>query len=849
MESFWLSIGEDFDIFLCEDTPSIQIRGDTTSRSRSEKLPELSFTLDEYCKVWEEAKENNKIGILGKWFQNSTQELLHQFQMDALTDEGKAVIIKFLSICGHIHVAKQQKPIKMDFGENLEERPTSNILENMLTDSQMCDCGSLLVHMLHGFKNGCPGKSSQYQAMYAGNDDEIPNDALHNQTTSTRVDDESLSDSLHGETVCTRTADDEILCDTMQSETVCTRSDDEILDHTMQSKLMYTRTDDETLNNTMQNETTYTRSDDETATDTLNNQTASIRGDNETLSVTSCDQNACTRTDDETVDDTLCDQTLCTRTDDEVLTVIDQTVSSNDDIVHNEGLNCQAQSSEKWDNATTQEQDEELHHETSWTITDDIVPKVKVEFDATAWPKLLSRLSDGNKSTDTDNTVAKSDNTSVVVNDGAGTSREVPEETIKIKIEDSSETFCSGVTKRKFQTLESSYNCTTSEDETVSESSAIAAEYIAIEMSEVGEDTSAKKIKIEGVSGNSPCDSHLNSANSWTAQIECSASPDYFGNHPSIAGTVPNNVGCDPNQAGTDPNIVVMTPNHDVPHANDSMLSQQNTVLSQQNTVVSQQSTVMSRQSAVPAQHSGGSSILRSMFFNDASTEINNLRRDEEKPFACYCGRKFESEGLMKMHELYHKGGNPNQYSCDKCGERFDVKSDLETHFVSYHQTDEANHTCDACGQTFEYKTHLQGHYRLVHAKRNKCEICKLEFERASELRVHLITHKQPKSYRCDSCNICFDEKSAMSEHKKLHIKKLQKDKSGLFYSATKKCFVFTVGNTFECEVCDQIFTSKRLIETHVWMTHKQLHPYECEICGNIFRTRHSLNRHYLFSH
>ena len=48
----------------------------------------------------------------------------------------------------------------------------------------------------------------------------------------------------------------------------------------------------------------------------------------------------------------------------------------------------------------------------------------------------------------------------------------------------------------------------------------------------------------------------------------------------------------------------------------------------------------------------------------------------------------------------------------------------------------------------------------------------------------------------------------------------------------------------YKCEICNQSFTQKGNLDTHIKKIHEEFEPFKCEICDKIFKQKGNLEAH-----
>lgn len=249
-----------------------------------------------------------------------------------------------------------------------------------------------------------------------------------------------------------------------------------------------------------------------------------------------------------------------------------------------------------------------------------------------------------------------------------------------------------------------------------------------------------------------------------------------------------------------------------------------------------------------------------------------------EKPFDCnVCGRKFRQRHHLNIHLTTHTGERP--YACDQCDLRFPCRSALNNHKAKLHPGDgrqkkeapcqayldfdnvqthivqkKKSYDCTLCNEQFatkferdeHKKTHLTEklfvcelcglqcsskcslifHNLRIHAvdKSFSCAKCTRRFSCKSDLRNHMVTHKNEKMHACDQCQKRFNHKTGLRAHKLKH--------SG------EKPFVC------DFDTCTQKFAQKFKLNEHKKKVHLAVKPFACGECESTFSSLYNLNRH-----
>ncbi|XP_054720723.1 zinc finger protein 423-like, partial [Uloborus diversus] len=213
-------------------------------------------------------------------------------------------------------------------------------------------------------------------------------------------------------------------------------------------------------------------------------------------------------------------------------------------------------------------------------------------------------------------------------------------------------------------------------------------------------------------------------------------------------------------------------------------------------------------------------------------------------------------------------------YECSKCPCVFGNAIDLGKHQRSHghdvtikqESIDRMSNVCPTCGMEFNSKDDLRGHMMLIHSstplreafasdikpgmarhdlynfeeekqpeensskgvrekKSFECPVCKKQFTRKENRKLHMKTHHQnpgPKTFSCSHCDKVFLKRSQVKDHMRTHI----------------------TSTTHPCEICDESFPSTSLLRRHLKDVHKRKYEHTCIVCSELFDTNDQLDAH-----
>lgn len=272
------------------------------------------------------------------------------------------------------------------------------------------------------------------------------------------------------------------------------------------------------------------------------------------------------------------------------------------------------------------------------------------------------------------------------------------------------------------------------------------------------------------------------------------------------------------------------------------------------------------------SQCSKGLSSLPALVWHEKS--IHHVHYSGEKKFQCkMCSTKCHTEAHLNLHvkaKHENQSGNVPCFECDICGLVMHSMRVYNAHKRKLHMVDDGNNkfVCEFCGKAYKRKDVLRWHTKTQHMgikrpRKNEadkertyqCDKCEKSFKRRQHLDDHIsLKHKSKDSslkYKCDRCTESFLRPHNLEYHtNKVHLQEKPykcKNCNEAFYSAVAMRKHFRLcslpdSERYSCEVCAQLFTTKRNLRMHSEAMHT-LNPLTCE-CGVVVKWRSSLAKH-----
>ena len=234
---------------------------------------------------------------------------------------------------------------------------------------------------------------------------------------------------------------------------------------------------------------------------------------------------------------------------------------------------------------------------------------------------------------------------------------------------------------------------------------------------------------------------------------------------------------------------------------------------------------------------------ITSTYIETTNGEELILELYEERKYQCeLCGRIFSrndtlikhqrihsdesdlSGSALSRHELPHATLKPHE--CPQCSKSFTrTESNLKTHLRTH--TNYKSFVCEFCGKGFHQKVDMKIHqYTHTGEKPHKCCKCGRRFKQLTHLKYHMRTHSEERLFSCQYCGKGFNQKGNLQAHEYGH----------------------TGNRPHRCDICGKAFTLTSILNTH-----KRIHavdkPFKCQFCDKAFYQKNALKTHYISSH
>lgn len=147
-------------------------------------------------------------------------------------------------------------------------------------------------------------------------------------------------------------------------------------------------------------------------------------------------------------------------------------------------------------------------------------------------------------------------------------------------------------------------------------------------------------------------------------------------------------------------------------------------------------------------------------------------------------------------------------YECSMCDNIYNNYYNLKYHVKQKHNSDLKRTTqkyeCFICNREYTNKNYLNYHYKIKHSRKNNygCPVCPRTYPDKLTLDIHYINQHKIEKYKCNMCNIIFQNINELNLHSKEKHNQPAK---------------------YECSICYQIFKSKFTLRVHFEEKHKFL--------------------------
>ena len=215
--------------------------------------------------------------------------------------------------------------------------------------------------------------------------------------------------------------------------------------------------------------------------------------------------------------------------------------------------------------------------------------------------------------------------------------------------------------------------------------------------------------------------------------------------------------------------------------------------------------------------------------------------------------RSFPTEQKLKQHfQAVHEG--QKVYGCDSCPKTYPILRHLKLHIYNTHE-DHKDYQCNVCDKCFRHQNHLSKHVKSNHEVHEgfKCEICKDTFTAKNGLNGHIkIFHDESHPFWCRQCKKRFPSEKKLENHEQKKCKLRQTKQKPITFSMAD--LEVSSDEDEENQILDETKKQKTIKDNSSELTEaKQNHNsnalYKCDICDENFDAKELLDRHIVQIH
>jgi KRAB domain-containing zinc finger protein len=217
----------------------------------------------------------------------------------------------------------------------------------------------------------------------------------------------------------------------------------------------------------------------------------------------------------------------------------------------------------------------------------------------------------------------------------------------------------------------------------------------------------------------------------------------------------------------------------------------------------------------------------------------NRFHVDEREHECTVCEMRFKKSSHLKSHMCTHlklidsscsktyviDGTEKTLFECKECKMEFVTKQDLKMHILGragddLHAQPElvTSYQCEICDAVFTGNSGLHNHQRVHEGKKSVCKICGEKFDRLEDLINHGYTHhaykENNKISKREKCNVCFMEFNKRCELK-VHI--IESIGDGMHKTLNS---YMSQGKSSSCEYCGKFVPNKGGMKLHILRSH-----------------------------
>ncbi|XP_055625935.1 zinc finger protein 728-like isoform X2 [Toxorhynchites rutilus septentrionalis] len=176
-----------------------------------------------------------------------------------------------------------------------------------------------------------------------------------------------------------------------------------------------------------------------------------------------------------------------------------------------------------------------------------------------------------------------------------------------------------------------------------------------------------------------------------------------------------------------------------------------------------------------------------------------------------------------KLTENARNGAKKYTKECPICGvPQQNLNQHMTVHLGTKKYVWNKPYKCDQCDKCFGDPTALKSH-KIIHSNEAnfRCDICQNTFKYRHSLKSHIRSHNDDRRHSCTYCEMAFVTSSGLKKHIRRH----------------------TGERPYKCKHCSKAFTAAGNLQIHQ-KTHTRERPFQCAICESRFGYKAVLKQH-----